>query len=182
MVNIQKLTTNDILKLTKVKKIYENSFPVNERRDFIKLITLLSDIKFQLLAITFENEVVGMLSKWDFDSFIYIEHFAIASDFRGNGMGSYILQNLLQDEIRQIVLEVELPDDEISLKRIKFYEKFGFHCCQERYIQPPYDKDKESVSMLLMTTQLIDSLQDFQYIKNILYHEVYNFIENHINI
>jgi ribosomal protein S18 acetylase RimI-like enzyme len=175
MIILQKLLPTDKLYLKKVKKIYETSFPPNERRYFKKVVALLTDNRFCLFAITFENEVVGMLSKWDFSTFVYIEHFAISLTFRGNGLGSHILQKIMQDENRQIVLEVELPDNIFSLTRIKFYERFGFTICSESYIQPPYDKTKEAIPMFIMTTQKIDSVIVFQNIKKILYKEVYGF-------
>ncbi|MFZ4398552.1 MAG: GNAT family N-acetyltransferase [Bacteroidales bacterium] len=177
MINLQKLTSKDKLILSSVKKIYENSFPFNERRDFKNTIALLSDKRFQLSAILFENEIVGMLSKWDFDGFVYIEHFAIAKVFRGNGLGSFVLQEMIKKENRQIVLEVELPENNFSLKRIKFYERFGFHICHELYIQPPYDKEKKSVSMLIMTLQRIQSITEFNSIKSCIHKEVYGYFE-----
>jgi ribosomal protein S18 acetylase RimI-like enzyme len=177
MIYLQKLASNDKIFLKKIKKIYENAFPFNERRNFKDVIALIADQRFHLSAITFENEVVGMLSIWDFDSFVYIEHFAIDEVFRGNGLGSHVLQMIIREEIRQIVLEVELPEDEISLKRIKFYEGFGFNICHELYIQPPYDKDKEAVTMFIMSRQAIASLSDFQLIRKTLHQEVYGYYE-----
>ncbi len=169
MITLQKLAPTDKLYLKKVRKIYEQSFPPNERRAFEKVINLLADKRFYLFAVTFENEVVGMLSKWDFSTFVYIEHFAVSEEFRGNGLGSHVLQKVIRDESRQIVLEVELPEDEFSLKRIKFYKQLGFSICSESYIQPPYDKYKEAVPMLIMTCQEINSVAVFQNIKKTLH-------------
>ncbi len=177
MIILQKLTSTDTLYLKKIKKIYENSFPPNERRAFEKVIDLLADKRFCLSTIMFETEVVGMFSQWDFGSFVYIEHFAISEEYRGNGLGSYILQNFIQEENRQIVLEVELPEDEVSLKRIKFYEQFGFSICREPYTQPPYDKDKEAIPMLIMYKQEINSEIEFKNIEKTLHQEVYKFFE-----
>lgn len=176
---LQKLTITDTLFLKKVKKIYENSFPLNERRAFEEVMDLLTDKRFYLFAVTFENEVVGMLSKWNFKTFIYIEHFAISAAFRGNGLGSFVLQKLIQEDSRQIVLEVELPEDEISLKRIKFYERIGFSICHESYIQPPYDKDKDKAAlpMLIMARQDIHSIHEFRNIRKTLHQEVYGYYE-----
>ena len=177
MIYLQILFSTDKLLLKKVKKIYEDAFPPNERRCFEKVIDLLIDKRFQLFAITFENEVVGMFSKWDFGSFVYIEHFAISKEFRGNGLGSYVLQKFIEEENCQIVLEVELPEDNFSLKRIKFYKQFGFSICNKSYIQPPYDNDKEAVPMLIMAKQEINSEIEFKNIEKTLHREVYNFFE-----
>jgi len=181
MIQLQKLTADDTLFLKKVKKIYESSFPAVERREYKEVKDLLSDQRFSLFAVTFENETVGMLSKWDFQTFVYIEHFAISSVFRGNGLGTYVLQKLIQEDDRQIVLEVELPEDEISLKRIKFYERNGFIICHESYIQPSYDKDKSSLPMMIMVKHAINTLHDFHAIRKTLYQEVYGFFETSID-
>ncbi|MFZ4739811.1 MAG: GNAT family N-acetyltransferase [Bacteroidales bacterium] len=175
MIDFQQLTPSDKLILKKIKKIYENSFPPDERRLFKKVVSLLNDTRFSLFAIIFENEVVGMLSSWDFTSFVYIEHFAISEEYRNNGLGSYLLKKLTQKENRQIVLEVELPEDTFSLKRIKFYERFGFSICHELYTQPPYEKNKVSLPMLIMAKHAIVSLHEFQNIKKTLHQEVYGF-------
>ncbi len=177
MINLQKLVPADKLYLKKIRKIYEQSFPPNERRTFEKVINLLADKRFYLFAVTFEDEVVGMLSKWDLNTFVYVEHFAVSEEFRNNGLGSYVLQKIIQDESRQIVLEVDFPEDELSLKRIRFYKQFGFSIYSESYIQPPYDKDKDAVPMLIMTCQEIDSVVVFQNIKKTLHQEVYDFFE-----
>ncbi|NVN94588.1 MAG: GNAT family N-acetyltransferase [Bacteroidetes bacterium] len=178
MIDFQELTPSDKLILKKIKKIYENSFPPDERRLFKKVVNLLNDTRFSLSAIKFENEVVGMLSLWDFTSFVYIEHFAISEEFRNNGLGSYVLKKLIQDENRQIVLEVELPEDVFSLKRIKFYERFGFYICRESYIQPPYDdRGKEALPMLIMAKPEIDSSFIFEDIRKTIHQKVYFFFE-----
>lgn len=175
MIDFQELTPSDKLILKKIKKIYENSFPPDERRLFKNVVSLLNDTRFSLSAIMFENEVMGMLSLWDFTSFVYIEHFAISEEFRNNGLGSYVLKKLIQDENRQIVLEVELPEDTLSLKRVKFYERFGFSICHELYTQPPYEQNKASVPMLIMAKHTIAALPEFQNIKKTLHQEVYGF-------
>lgn len=175
MIDFQQIIPSDKLILKKIKKIYENSFPPDERRLFKKVVNLLNDTRFSLSTIMFENEVVGMLSLWDFTNFVYIEHFAISEEFRSNGLGSYVLKKLIQDENRQIVLEVELPVDELSFKRIKFYERFGFSICHESYTQPPYDQNKASLPMLILAKHAIASLQEFQNITKTLHQEVYGF-------
>ncbi len=177
MINLQKLSLSDTSFLKKVRLIYENAFPPNERRAFEDVLELLEDKRFSLFAVTFGNEVIGMLSKWDFDTFVYIEHFAISAAFRCKGMGSHVFKQLMMAENRQIVLEVELPENEIAVKRICFYERFGCIICHEPYIQPPYDKNKASVPMLIMTKYAISTSNEFNKIKKTLHLEVYRWME-----
>ena len=174
MFELKKIKKNNKIELTSIKEIYENSFPPDERRDFNLVIDLLKNKTFSLNAILFENKAIGLLSYWHFDQFIYIEHFAIHENFRNNGVGSFIINNFVtQNFNKQILLETEIPIDRISLRRIEFYKRFGFIISTENYIQPPYDKTKEAVPMLIMSKPEIESNTDFETIKRILYKNVY---------
>ncbi|MFZ4402016.1 MAG: GNAT family N-acetyltransferase [Bacteroidales bacterium] len=176
MIKLQKLTQTDTAFLKAAKKIYESAFPSNERRVFKEVKNMLADKRFNFSVITFEDSVVGIITLWDFVNFVYIEHFAITEAFRNNGLGTYVMKKILQDEARQIVLEVDLPENELSLKRIQFYKRFGFEMYHETYIQPAYSKDKMAVPMLIMTTQEMDARMGQHLIKT-LHQEVYGFFE-----
>jgi ribosomal protein S18 acetylase RimI-like enzyme len=173
MFELKKLNKNDKSLLISVKEIYESSFPPNERRDFKLVVDLIDNQSFSLSAIRFENQTIGFLSCWFFFDFTYIEHFAIDKDYRNNGVGSFILQEFINKTTNKIILEVDLPEDDISFKRIVFYKKFGFTICKETYIQPPYDSSKESVPMLIMSSEEIESKVEFETIKKTLYQNVY---------
>jgi ribosomal protein S18 acetylase RimI-like enzyme len=175
MIQLERILSATEIQLKKIRKIYENSFPPDERRDFVKLKALLSDSRFTLSAIVFEDEVVGLFSFWDFKHFVYVEHFAVAREFRGNGLGSYVLKSFMDQEKRPVVLEVELPEDPVSFKRINFYKNFGFSVCKEAYIQPPYDKGKQSVPMLIMISNEAAAALPFSMIEKNLHQEVYGF-------
>ena len=77
MIHITPILSSDKKNLSKIKKIYENSFPVDERRDFDKLIDLIKDVRFQLRGVFVDDDLVGFISLWDFSEFMYVEHFAI---------------------------------------------------------------------------------------------------------
>jgi len=180
MIHITSILSSDKKNLTKIKKIYEYSFPADERRDFDKLIDLINDVRFQLRGVFVDDDLVGFISLWDFSEFMYVEHFAIAKQLRGNGLGTHVLQNILDETPIKIVLEVDLPSDNISFKRIKYYQKFGFILCHEEYIQPPYGEGKDAVPMFIMSKPEIDDFTEFQQIVKTLHSQVYlspNFIE-----
>lgn len=174
MFDIVKINRNDKKSLRKIEKIYETSFHINERRNFKDVLVLIDNTSFNFNAIIFEEEIIGLFFYWTFPEFIYIEHFAIDESYRGNKIGSYILNKFLMIHEKQIILEVDLPSDDISLKRIKFYERYGFVICKEDYIQPPYNAIKEAVPMIIMSKPEIINIYDFENIKNKLYTEIYN--------
>jgi len=180
MILITPILSSDEKNLSKIKKIYEYSFPIDERRDFDKVIDLIKDVRFQLRGIFVDDDLVGFISLWDFSEFLYVEHFAIDKDLRGNGLGTHVLQNILDETPIKIVLEVDLPSDNISFKRIKYYQKFGFILCHQEYIQPPYGEGKDAVPMFIMSKPEIDDYNEFKHIVKTLHSQVYlspDFIE-----
>ncbi len=174
MIHLTTILSSNKTYLNKIKKIYESSFPSDERRDFKLVVKLLSDDRFELKGIFVDKDLVGFITTWDFNDFMYVEHFAVAEELRGNGLGSYVLQNIINNSELRIVLEVDLPSDSISFKRIKFYQNFGFVLSHEEYIQPPYDADKSAVPMFVMSKPEIDNFNDFQYIVSTLHTHVYD--------
>lgn len=177
MFDIIKVDLEDKSSLEKIKSIYESSFPENERRDFDEALNLIANQQFTFSSIVFDKETVGLLFTWDLNTFSYIEYFAIGEAYRSSGIGSYILGKFINNQEKQIILEVELPTDIISLKRIKFYEKFGFVLCKEDYIQPPYSDNKDAVPMIIMSRPEIMSLDEFNEIRNELYKNVYKWFK-----
>ena len=93
----------------------------------------------------------GFLAVWEFESFTYIEHFAVDPVLRNSGTGSAMLQELVRKYQKQICLEVELPEDELTRRRIGFYERNGFVFNEYPYIQPPISKGKSPVPLRIMT-------------------------------
>jgi hypothetical protein len=50
-----------------------------------------------------------------------------------------------------MLLEVEPGEDEISRRRILFYERLGMKLCPFDYKQPPYRKNEKPFPMLIMS-------------------------------
>lgn len=176
MIQLVPVKKNDCEILAFIERVYIDSFPIDERRNFQEVVDLLEEAPaFQLRAICAEGVRVGFLSYWKWEHLAYVEHFAIESCWRGSGYGADVLNLFLHNIGLPVVLEVEKPEDDFSRRRIAFYERLGFHLWSEYpYVQPPYDKDRESLDMYLMTYGDLDLRESFESIKNILYKEVYN--------
>lgn len=133
------------------KHIYETSFPEDERREFDLLKPLDEKSNLDFFIITDNQDVaIGIISLWFFDEFIYIEHFAIQEDKRKNGIGTKVLSKLTAKYSKPILLEAELPDNDLAKRRIAFYQRHGFVTLPYNYTQPPYDKNKQSLPMIIM--------------------------------
>ena len=139
--------------LESVREIYENSFPVDERRDWSSMLELIScNDAFILEAICRDDSVVGVLSWWQLDGWRFVEHFAIDVSCRGSGIGREVLQEFLLRSKLPVVLEVEPPTDYYSRRRIAFYQSEGFVLHDTyRHIQPSYGEGREPIELFLMT-------------------------------
>ncbi len=160
-----------------INNIYESSFPIDERRDYENFINILNSKSniFSLEAAFTENgEIVGFISHWDFEDFIYIEHFAVDEELRGHGYGRTIIESFQSRTHLPIILEVELPDCEMSIRRINFYERLGFTLHSNvKYIQPSYGEGRKEIELKLMTYGKIDIAENCRQIAMIK-KEVYN--------
>jgi ribosomal protein S18 acetylase RimI-like enzyme len=157
-----------------LEKTYEESFPVNERRDF-SLIKLLikEENRFEISGIYQGQEYVGFISRWDFSSFLYIEHFAIDPLKRNHKIGYKVLTQMVNTSNKPIILEVEMPNNELSERRIGFYKRIGFTLDDHVYFQPPYHQTDSWFEMRLMSYGKIDLGDSFGDIRDCLYKNVY---------
>lgn len=133
----------------RLREIYLTSFPEEERRDWSDIMT---NEQPHLVTIRVDGEATGLLTWWDLDDFVYIEHFAVHPDQRGQGIGQEVLEQF--DEIagdRPIVLEAE-PESKSNQaqQRLDFYKRNGFEILHKHYIQPPYHHDLPSVPLYLL--------------------------------
>ncbi|WP_106829769.1 GNAT family N-acetyltransferase [Parabacteroides pacaensis] len=175
MIEFIKIENVEDLLLSKVKSTYESSFPVCERRDFIDVTNLLkTEDRFVINAIMQDKQYVGFLTSWNFEHFTYIEHFAIDNNARNGGIGGKALLHFLEMSNRPVVLEVEKPEEDISKRRIGFYERLGFLLNQNPYQQPPYRKGEKWLDLFLMSYGDIDLKKEYENVKFNLYAHVYN--------
>ncbi|GAB3956574.1 GNAT family N-acetyltransferase [Spirosoma harenae] len=137
--------------LTTIQHWYEETFPIDERRSFEDLVTLLSSPDMHLCALVENDQLVGFLIYWQWDEFLFLEHLAVAQEQRGKQFGQQALARLSQISTPYFILEVERPVDEISQRRIRFYERAGFALNPYNYRQPPYQPEKAAVPMWLMS-------------------------------
>ncbi len=126
------------------EKIFLTSFPENERRPFASIHHLmLHDSRVHMECVIMRQEgtfpkCIGLLVWWDLESFVYVEYLAIDPDYRGKKIGWEVMSALLTAQHRPVVLEVELPIDDLTRRRVSFYQRLGFNLCPDAYEQPSY--------------------------------------------
>lgn len=151
---------------SKFWEIYESSFPEDERRDQLTQKKILSNKSYKLIPYYKDGHMIGFAALWELGDLIFLEHLAIKEEFRGNGYGTKILEDIKHKHPNKVVLEVEPPKDDISIKRIKFYKKAGFHLNNNHYMQPPLGKGKKSVPLKIMSYPTPISSDKFDHIVN----------------
>lgn len=172
MISIKKLSQN-LDEINFSKNIYEKSFPIEERRDFSLVLDIYKTDSLSLNLIYDNETMVGILNYWDFNDFLYIEHLAVSEQYRNKKIASKVLEQL-NAQNKLIILEVELPTDELSRRRIGFYQRNSFSIQPFTYFQPPYRKGEERIKMHLMAnTQLPINKTKYDEIVSLIEKKVY---------
>lgn len=137
-----------------IKNLYLTAFPPKERREFDELKKQIYNDECNVKLILISEKVVGLIIFWNFNEFVFLEHFAIEPGLRGLGIGEKTLAKVKALFQKTVILETELPNDEMSLRRIRFYERNGFHKLNRTYFQPSYGDNKPEVELKLMSTNV----------------------------
>jgi ribosomal protein S18 acetylase RimI-like enzyme len=132
--------------------IYENAFPIEEKRPIERHIKLMKENPlFRFYAAMKGEKVIGMIVLWELNDFTYLDYLAVSQDYRNKGYGKLMIRQLQQLYDSLIVLEVEMPDNDLAKRRIKFYTQLGFNLLDFPYFMPKYNNPKEPFPMLLMS-------------------------------
>lgn len=182
MVQLEKVNFSHDKALDGALRIYEESFPANERRSVRSIIRQIDyNGDYNFFIVLEDNRPVGMAVVWVIESrFIYIEHLAIAAERRSSGIGSMVMKLLMDKSPFPTIIEVEkklegMSEEELMNceRRLRFYAKHDFVISEKPYVQPAYGKGLEPVEMQLMERDghLLD--EDFEGVKRALYRHVY---------
>lgn len=161
-----------------VYPILKEAFPVEELREEQRQKALLDKPQYGLYGIKEEVGILqGVIALWDFHDFLYVEHFAIKPLFRDGGIGGRILDEMINWARKPIVLEVEVPNDEITGRRVGFYERHGFFFNEYPYLQPPMRIGQGMLPLRLMTLPKKISQDEYERYKSLIHKVVYNYEE-----
>jgi len=118
--------------IPKVKLLYENAFPDDEKAPFLLLLAKqhLADVDF--LSIYAGKKWAGFFYLVNYQNLSYIFYFAVRPEFRRKGIGSQALQRLQKFyQGRKLFLAIEQLDEHVTnyeerVSRKYFYLKNGF--------------------------------------------------------
>ncbi|SFB30384.1 GNAT family N-acetyltransferase [Clostridium frigidicarnis] len=156
---------------SKAWKIYINSFPLFEQRKIEDQIEILKDYRYHCIVVCEEESIIGILFYWEWDNYIYIEHLAISSDLRGRNYGSKILKEFCKNN-KCIILEIDPPVDDISIKRLKFYSNLEFRLQEFDHVHPPYRKGYKGHNLKVLGYNIILSKRNYDDFNTFLKEEI----------
>lgn len=133
----ERLTNTDNEMFLRAMDLYWSSFPLSEQREYQSQFSIMDEPEYHFELLYEGDEFVGMLLYWDAESFIYVEHFCTCREKRCMGLGAKALE-LLKNEGKPVILEIDLPVNEITLRRKGFYERNGFVANDFEHIHPSY--------------------------------------------
>lgn len=155
-------------------ELMTQAFPPSERRSREDAFHLMAHNPcYRVIGSKDESGVSAFLAYWQFDECVFIDHLAVHERLRGKGIGSLLLQSFLKDVKSIVVLEVEPPEDETARKRIRFYERLGFHLNDFPYIQPSMQAGQPEIPLFIMSYPEPVSQSDFEAMRKRIFKNCY---------
>ena len=151
--------------------LYQNSFPYLERRDDSGHALIMQKPDYHFDGIIDNGELLGVMLYFERDSFIYLEHFAVFPEKRGNGIGAKGLE-ILKNKGKTVILEIEYPVDEITTRRFNFYKRNGFKLNDHYHIQAKYHTGDDDLALKILSYPNVISKTEYQEFKDYLNNEV----------
>lgn len=145
-------------------ELYVAAFPEEERRTLLYHLATMQLDNFYFEAIFDNDTLIGIIGWWNFAEVRYIEHLATSPQLRNGGYGKRILSGFACESDKPILLEVEHPEDELTKRRIGFYERQGFVLNPHYYAHPSYGDDPNAlVALQVMTYPTAITEEDLQH-------------------
>lgn len=171
---------NDTERWNKVWNLYEASFPAVERRHIEDHIKAYTDERFFPLSAWEGDQLIGLMFFWEWDTYRYLEHLAVNPELRGHGYGSQLLR-YLHDSEYTIILEIDPLNNELSVRRLQFYERAGYTLTPYRFLHLPYRKDGQKQELLILSyPEMINKVQHNEFM-DFLNNTVIQYCEGYYN-
>lgn len=129
--------------------LYDAAFPAKEIRSGEEHRKALADPLFRADGIWRDGEFAGLLYYWKFNDWFYIEHLAVDPSMRGKNIGSEALGAFCRG--KKVLLEIDPPEDEISIRRLHFYQRVGFVENPYLYLHPSFRRPFETHRLVLLS-------------------------------
>lgn len=151
--------------MAKVMDLYDKSFPWYENRSRDSHMKAMDDNEFYTdVAVDDNGNLLALLFYWIHGNILFGEHVAVNPEVRGQNLGSRLLQKWIADNPGKIVLlEIDPPEDDISIRRLRFYERLGFVMNDIEYTHPSFYTGEKAHPHCLMLLSHGKRLSDSDY-------------------
>ena len=159
--------------------ILDEAFPSTELRTMEAQKALLEEPDYTLYGVPdAEGDFRAVFGTWEIEDFLFIEHFAVGRQYRNGGFGGRLLEELAEEKGKPLVLEVEVPEDDLTKRRVGFYERHGLVLNDYPYEQPPLREENDWMPLKLMTSRGSIDEETFRRYKRNIYDIVYKYRED----
>lgn len=153
-------------------ELYTDNFPPDERRNRKDQLKLMENPLYKVEPMMHGEDEVGFFAYWTLDGFDYVEHMAVDDAYKGKGVGSAFLSDFARRHGR-VVLEIVPPEDELSARRKKFYERLGFVANPYPYVMPKLSEEGNPLPLIVMSYPEMLDPEEFERVRKELYRVVY---------
>lgn len=172
--NTERITDTGHRLYREAMELYRISFPPHEQREAESQAKILGLDAYHCDAVCDDGNFIGEILYWEVNGFLYIEHFCILPEMRNRRYGQRILTSLSENPM---ILEIDPPTDEISLRRKGFYECCGFKENGYRHIHPPYHRGNSGHELVIMSSPNVLTPEEFDafsfFLKNTVMKDAY---------
>lgn len=134
-------------------KLYASSFPVFEQRTDAQQAAAFAAPSYRLTAWVEGETFIGFVAWWEFETYVYIEHFAVEGSLRGKGYGRAVLSEFISEVGKIVVLEIDPIVDQVSEGRLRFYIKCGLVSNSYSHTHPAYREGCAAHSLVVLSSE-----------------------------
>lgn len=171
-----RISPDDTARWDSVWELYEESFPLAERRKKEDHLRAHADERFFPLSAWEGEQLIGLMFFWEWDSYRYLEYLAVNPTLRGQNLGSQMLR-YLRDSEHTIILEIDPLINELSVRRLQFYERAGYTLTPYRFMHLPYRLEAEPQELLILSYPHMISKEQHNDFVRFLNEEVIKYCE-----
>lgn len=146
-----RVTDSEAVEFKAAWELYKGSFPIIEQRTLEHQRKALENKHCYFDCYFDGDKFVGFICYWLFEDYMYIEHYAINPEMRCMGYGGKILNNLIGRYNKVIILEIEPVVDDITHRRLTFYQRLGFKVTSHDHTIPEYQLGMGQPKMVVLS-------------------------------
>lgn len=162
MMSLIRITSANDQRLDRLIPLYEESFPESERRKIAQLKRMIATCDTMYFnAIECDEELSGLFVYWELGDFYYLEHLAVYPAMRNKKIGQQVLDYVAAHLKGVRLLEVEPTEDEMTTRRVNYYQRNGYKVLDKSYVQPSYHVHEDACPLWIMGNEETNCLTEY---------------------